>query len=255
MSENANVAPTPFGAVNDKDESLQSKAGGKFGLNTNARITKLEYNPNGGADNAALDAVDVTVQIGDREYRERFFDSSKVFDSKGNELQPGTPEFQKGYNEDMTQKTAAITHIVKATGVTQEQINAAFGQPVGGFKQWVEIMIGLVPADFKEKSVDVFLEYQWSIKGDNDRTYLQLPKNMKGGYFISPAVPCQGEWKTVDGESLTYKDATGKEHPFTRSAAYMDSPKANQIIEGQESDGSAIAGQPQAAGNASGAGW
>lgn len=239
MSENNNAV---FGAVNDQDTSLQSKAGGKFGLNTNARVSKLEYNPNGGTDNAAADVVDITVQIGEREFRERVFDVTKVFDNKGHSLTPGTDEYKKKYNVEINQRMAAITHIVKSVGVTQDSINAAFATPANNWKQWIEIMMGLLPTDFNTKPVDVFLEYQWTIGANNDKTYLILPKNMKGGYFIAPMVPCTGEWTVAEGESLKYVDSVGKEHPFTKSADYMASNKANQQFEG--GDAAAIEGQP-----------
>ena len=54
---------TAWGFQNDNDESLKSKEGGKFGLNT-AFITKFEYNDLAGKDETAVDAIDITVMIG-----------------------------------------------------------------------------------------------------------------------------------------------------------------------------------------------
>lgn len=231
-----------FGSVSDTDDSLQSKSGGKFGLNTNARITKLEYNDKAGKDNSAGDAVDVTIKVGEREFMSRLFDVTKVFDAKGRELSPNDPEFNKGYNTEIKQRMAVIVHHVKATGVSQEQIDEALKTPAANFAQWAKIVTGLVPNDFSSKQVDVFLEYQWQPTGDNDKTFLQLPKNMKGGYFVCPAVPHTGEWKEVKGDdgSLSYQDDNGNKHPFERSANYMDSPKA---IQQGGADSSQIEGQ------------
>jgi len=64
---------TGWGFQNDNDDSLKSKQGGKFGLN-NANITKFEYNGNAGKDESPADAIDITVAIGDKEYRTRIYD-------------------------------------------------------------------------------------------------------------------------------------------------------------------------------------
>jgi hypothetical protein len=58
-------------------------------------------------------------------------------------------------------------------------------------------------------------------------TFLQLPKNMKGGRFLSPLV--EGEFEEVreDG-ALYYLNANKVRHPFERSENYMSSNKAIQ---------------------------
>jgi hypothetical protein len=229
-----------FGAVNDQDQSLQSRGSGKFGLNTGARITKIEYNPNGGKDGAELDAFDITVSVSDREYRNRLFDVTSIYDrdqGAPRELDLTNEADKAEYAKAIGQVQGVITHAVKATGVTQEQITEAFTNPAKDFVEWGKIMVSLVPSDYDSKPVDVFLEYQWSIKEGNDQTYLTLPKNMKGGYFLCPSVsPQEGSWEAVnDSNGLRYVDGAGNEHPFTRKENYMDSPKANQQG-GDESD-------------------
>ena len=51
----------------DSGDLAPGKQGGKFGLNTGAFVTKFEYNANSGKDGAAGDAIDFTVQVGERE--------------------------------------------------------------------------------------------------------------------------------------------------------------------------------------------
>ena len=70
----------------DSGELAPGKQGGKFGLNTGAFITKFEFNSNAGKDGAAGDAIDLTVQVGEREYRHRFFPITKVFAKEGGEI-------------------------------------------------------------------------------------------------------------------------------------------------------------------------
>jgi len=67
----------------DSSEVASGSGGGKFGLNSGVFITKFEYNPNAGAGGAAGDGIDLTVQVGEKEYRKRFFPVSKVYAPKG----------------------------------------------------------------------------------------------------------------------------------------------------------------------------
>lgn len=233
-----------FGYVNDNDESLKSKTGGKFGLNS-AFITKVEYNPNGGTDGAAADCVDITVAVGDKEFRSRIFDATGELFKGEDKVQPGEEGYQAVYESEMMQRMAVITHAIKAVGVTDDQLKQALATPPTDFKGWAEIVTSLVPDNFSTRPVDVFLEYQWNIKGDNDRTFLQLPANMKGGRFLSPAVtPNVGTWTEVrDANGLHYVDDAGNKHPFDRSANYMEGNKANQqFANGSQETGAAIQG-------------
>lgn len=235
-----------FGSVNDKDKSLQSKATGmvKFGLNRGF-ITKLEYNPNAGAGGGAGDAVDIHVKIGEREFRRRIFDVTRVYDSKGNLiLDENSEEYIKKYNSELNQVMGVIIHAVKATGVTQQQVDVALQTPLNNFADWSKVVTALVPVGFETRPVDVFLEYQWIIKENNDRTYLELPKNMKGGYFLNPTLSSVGEWKEEKNwtrtndkglvekmQGLRYVDDSNNVHPFTRTSNYMESKKANQQLD------------------------
>lgn len=218
-----------FGAVNDTDESLKSKSGGKFGLNQ-GNITKIEVLTNAGKDGADANAVDIFVQIGEREYRRRIYETTgAIFGKNNTKVNPGEEGYDDLYAADMTQKTAVITHVVKAVGVTTEQINSAFATPVSNFIEWANKMVSLVPADYQKRPVDVFLEYQWEIAEDQDRTYPELPKNMKGGRFLCPAVKPVGKWQEViNEEGLHYKDDAGNIHPFDRDATFMGGNKGKQ---------------------------
>ena len=219
-----------FGAVNDGDESLKGKSGGgKFGLN-HGNITKIEFTDTAGKDNGPGNAVDVWVQIGEREYRRRLYETTGSLYGKKNVLiEPGQEGYAELYSDDMKQKMAVIAHAVKAVGVTQDQIDAAFATPASSFSDWARRITGLVPAEFQKKPVDVFLEYQWEIAEDQDRTYPELPKNMKGGRFLDASVAPVGKWVEVrDEKGLHYKDDAGNLHPFDRNSSFMESAKANQ---------------------------
>ena len=83
-----------YGYQNSEDLA-PGKQDGRFGLNTGAFVTKFEYNPNAGSDGAAGDAIDFTVQIGEREYRHRFFPITKVFGKDGEITDTKSEEYKR----------------------------------------------------------------------------------------------------------------------------------------------------------------
>jgi len=218
-----------YGYTDDNDESLKTKSGGKFGLNSGF-ITKFEYNANAGKDGALADAIDIHVKIGDKEYRNRVYDITGALYGKDNVLiEPNTDGYDELFNEEIKQRQAVIVHIVKALGINSDTIKTALSSNPQTFADWAKIMTALPGNNFQTFPVDVFLEYQWKIQGDNKMTFTQLPKNMKGGRWLCSAINPVGQWKRVEGiKELIYKDDAGNEHPFTRSENYMESNKAVQ---------------------------
>lgn len=219
-----------FGTVNDGDESLKGKSGGgKFGLNT-GNITKIEFLDTAGKDNGPGNAVDIFVQIGEREYRRRIYETTGSLYGKKNVLiEPDQEGYADLYKEDTMQKMAVIVHAIKAVGVTQAQIDNAFANPATSFTDWARKITALLPAEFQKRPVDFFLEYQWEIADGQDKTYTELPKNMKGGRFLDVAVNPVGKWTEVrDDKGLHYKDDAGNVHPFDRNTTFMESHKAIQ---------------------------
>lgn len=246
---NEAIQKVGFGAIDDTDESLKGKSGGGvFGLNT-GYITKLEFTDKAGKDNGPGDAVDIWFMVGEREYRRRIYDFTKAFDKDNNEItDQDSAEYIAEYNKAVPHIQAVIVHAVKATGVTQDMINNAVATGVSDFASWSQKILALVPSDYAQRPVDGFLEYQWKIAADQTKTYVELPKNMKGGYFFTPSVkPVGGAWtpehtwvekdkndQEITVEGLRYVDQNGNVHPFVRNANFMESPKANEQVEGQE---------------------
>lgn len=245
----SDVQKRGYGFVDDTDQSLKSKSGGKFGLNgKEAFLFKFELNPNAGADGALGDALDVSFNIKEKSFNLRIYPVTKVYDAKNQEITDvNSKEYITGFNTELTQKNAVIVHILKAVGVTEAQIKTALGQPMEDFAAFINALVTLLPANFNTIPLDLFLEYQWEIPSGQDRTFLQIPKNMKGGYFVCPAQ--DGTWTEVLSEGkLTYTNATGQVHPFDRDKNFMESNKAKLQQAGQEASNATLANAAGVAG-------
>lgn len=227
-----NQAPINYFAIEDTDTSLQSKAQGNFGLNK-ATFSKIEYIENAGKGGEYGVAVDINLLVNDREYRRRIFDSTgqAMLNSKNVRVNPGEEGYQALFIARVTQDIAVIKHALKAAGVADEAIKALSAQGAGKtIAEGMRALVALLPEGYKSKQVDVFLEYQWEMGNDASQTYVEIPKNMKGGLFLVPHVVPNGAWNEVREEdgSLKYIDNSGAEHPFKRNADYMQSNKAIQ---------------------------
>jgi hypothetical protein len=234
------------------------KSGGKFGLNQGAFITKFQYNPNGGQGGAQQDAIDLTVQVGEKEYMTRFFPVGKVYASSkngGRELtDPNTQEYKDERKKLVDLFNATLSDIV-ACFQPEEVIQQALSTPISSFADYAQILQRLVQStpNWNKIPVDVFLEYQTAPTGENTRTFLKLPKNVKHGQFL---VRSQGPgYKEERTEShLRYIDAEGTIHPFRRTEWFVGSSFANQIVIGEEQAAvSNGAGAPTASNG--GTGW
>ena len=247
MSEEKNIFQ-----VKANDESLQSKSSGVFGLNT-GKISKFEFNDKAGKDGTDADAIDITVDIDGKEYYNRFFLGEEVF-GNGSLLKKGDEGYDKAFYAHYGQIVAVVKHALGVLGVEEAAMNAVLSELgnndlVNGMKK----LLTLVPNGFKDKSIDIFLEYQWKISTGQDRTFLTLPKNMKGGIFLCPHVAPEGKWKAVtDDGKLHYIDNGGKKHPFTRDAKFMGDKKAHQQGAGSDISSDIAADN---AGNASESSW
>lgn len=229
-----------YGFVSDSDESLKTKSGAKFGGNFGvAFLTKFAYNANVAKEGQpAREAIEIEVSVGERGYKEWLNPVDRVVDKNNVEITDKTSaDYINGFNALIVQQNATVTHYLKAVGVTEEAMKAAFANPVTSFADYATRICGLLPIGYDKKPLDLFLEYQWNFgkKADgslNDKTYPTLPKNMKGGYFLVPAQP--GVWveKREEDGRLTYVNSNGQKHPFERDANFMSSNKGTQQVMG-----------------------
>lgn len=200
-----------------------------FGLNTDVKMVKFEFNPNGGAGGAEQDCLDIVFEINGKEVSYRKFPVTRAIDkaTKNEVTNPAHPAMQEAFNEF----NAVITHVMICF-VPREQYIKALAKPVSSFKSFCELLMNILPANYKDVTLDLFAHYQWAIKGDATRTFLEIPKNVKHGKFLCPkAIPVGGAWKKIEvsepsdstRNALCYKDEDGNLHPFIRNGWYMKS--------------------------------
>lgn len=217
-----------YGFTNSQELATDAQ-GGKFGKNTGALVTKFEFNPNGGLDGAAQECIDFTVEIEGREFRRRYFPVTKVFSPENGELtDPNSQEYKEEMKKAVNNLNAALSDIVSCF-VDIEVIKENLSTPISSFKEFAQILERLVKSNpnWDKTPVDIFLQYQWSPRGNQDRTYLEIPSEraVKHGAWICKSLG--DSYVKIEGASLKYKNAEGEEHPFKRSEWFMTSNFAN----------------------------
>jgi len=248
-----------FGYVDDTDKSLQTQSRGQFGLNSGVYLKKFEINDKAGAGGAEQNALDIEFEIGGGDQRLRFYPTEKVYKDNVELTDKDSADYITAYNADWTQKAAVMTHIVKCFR-PDEDVKRALSAGTASFVDYVNIIAGLLPDNFQSVALDLFLEWQWAIPKSKTQTYLQIPKNMKGGAFVVAHVPAQGQWEASTDEDggLVYVDSkTGNKHPFHKNKEFMESAKGYQQKDGEEQNNAAL--QTQAGTGGAGAakpkGW
>lgn len=249
-----------YGFVSDSDESLKTKSGARFGGNFGvATLAKFAYSPNvAKTGQEPREAIEIEVKVGDRSYKEWINPVTRVVDKNNAEItDKASTEYISGFTLLINQQNATVTHYLKAVGVTEEAMKAAFVNPAVSFADYASRICALLPIGFDKKPLDLFLEYQWNFGkkqdgGLNDKTYPTLPKNMKGGYFIVPAQPGVFVEKRGEDQSLSYENSNGQKHPFERDANFMTGNKGTQQVLGQTAGPASAMGAPAIAGNPNG---
>lgn len=236
----------------DDEEQIAGSSNISFGLN-DAKLKKFGWIANGGSNGAEQEALDIVFDVNGTDKSYRLFPVTQAY-GKGNVVitDPKAPEMKEAFKDF----NAIITHILGCF-VAKDQIVQAFSRPVQGFKHYCEIAQGLLPRDGKEKELQIFMQWQWQPTGDNNRTYLEIPKKMKHGKWLVPKVAASSEagWKMVmkeepqdnDKEGLIFVDEAGNVHPIARNGWWVNSNFAKRQVEDDGSAGNAISAAPTSA--------
>ena len=248
---------TPAYGYDNPEEAVAGGRAYSFGLNEKANMIKFEWIPNGGKDGAEQEALEIIFKVGDDEVSYRQFPVTRAYDDDNNEVtDTAHPAFKEAMKE-FNQKIMSILEVY----VDKEDLKGAF-KGVSDFKSFCVACMKLLPKDYPAKDVDLFFAYQWKIKGEAKRTYLELPKKVKHGLWIVASVEPKGKWEEQRRENaddnavaLRYVDEEGNIHPFSRNGWFMSSNYANQQKEdsgsGADTDPNAMSGN----GANTGGGW
>lgn len=179
----------------------------KFGLNTGA----LASVPTMETAKTGKSYLKMVVKFGDRTKFWFGFFPDRTWDEDGNVITDMQDDRLKA---EIVQFFDTLAHIYKALGVQNTD-----RLPKEGFSNYVARMNTQARASY----VDVFLQYEPTLKAGNDRTWLEIPRNLKFGEFIAPAVPGDWEEQTAGDGGLFYVDATtGTVHTFERDDWFVN---------------------------------
>jgi len=224
-----------YGYGNDEQQSSAYS----FGLNAGVGfLTKFEWTPNGGAGGSSQEAVDIIFNVNGKDISYRKFPVTKVYNKDRVEFTDpnASSEAKELFDAEFKSFNSCMSHIIKAF-VSEEDLKTALEVPIANFKEYIKILSTLLPTGFEKIPLDIFMEYQYNIKGENNQTYLQIPpKTQRGPFLCRAVVPAGGSWKEVravnpdDKESaaLKYIDGIGNVHPFTRNGWFVNSNYAKK---------------------------
>lgn len=242
-----------YTSISDEDKNLQTSQGGKFGLNVNCHFSLIDFTDKAGKDETDGNAVDINILVGDKEFKRRVYDpeGAPLYGKDNTQLNPGDEGYEALLEAQLTQASAMVLHAIKATGVTEDTVKKALiANSPETFAAYTQVLISLLPANYRQVPVDVFLQYQWSISEGQTRTFLELPKNMKDGYWVVSSTP-GAEWKEIKNEKgLSYESTKGV-HKISKSASFLEGNKANQQTKESAPANSNVAGTSSSQGGKS----
>lgn len=258
MSQQLNLWVNSY--QSDEDSSLKGQFTSiNFGLNSKVLLTKfafakdLGYNKNQEGIDIEFNVNGTTVKyisiLNPEQDEKSYFKGVEVLDRN-------SEDFKNGLMEAAKTRRGVITHYLKAAGKTDADLQVLYSGILG----WTDFLqkasdIVTASAVATKKPLDLFMQYQRSIKGTADKTYLEVPSSLVYGPFVTAHIPAVGgEWKaehswtevepsgeTVAKTGLRYVDGVGNVHRFDRDENFMKSKAAFQ----QTKEGS-VSGLPLA---------
>lgn len=247
------------GYQSDQDDSLKvTGANTKFGLNQGVKLTRFEYSTlTGSGGSEGNPALLIEFDINGSSKNTRIYDPTvpggRVYYRGVQQMDPNSEDYKAGLTEAVKQAKANITHYVKASGKTEEQIKAAFSVGINSFADLVKAASNLLTDTINKKSpLDLFLQYQPKISGNADRTYTDIPGNLAYGSYLTEHMKPVGEWKeervweekdeagnVLSKTGLRYVDNEGNVHRFQKDETFM---KAKVSSEQTKADVAQVSG-------------
>jgi len=211
----------------EDDESTQSNPALVFGINEKVRLTGFEKVQD--EDGSSYLNVTFTAQ-NDETKSKRYYEVTKTYRDNVEITDPKDPAII----EDRKKQGACITHIVS------KFVDKDTFRSMPRAKSWDDYLDNLVELlnthapNYAEKELDLFAHLQWTIGKKTNRTWPEIPKNMKQGPWLCEHVEPVGQWHEVRNDEasdnafgIKYVDDEGNQHPFTRSGWFVRSNYAN----------------------------
>ena len=176
----------------------------QFGLNQGFKLTKFEFNANGGKDNALQDVLDIVFTTANgSEISYRQFPVERAYENNVEITDPKHPAMKKAFGAF----NAKVSQVVGCF-LTEDEIKEAL-EGVASFKDFCYKLANTLPDGYQEQELDVFGQYQWQPRGEETTKYLEIPKKVNMGKVFVPHVEGDFEMITVTEEGLaTLGDAT-----------------------------------------------
>jgi len=175
----------------------------KFGLNQGFYLTEFKIVEE---NNSAYLLIE--LKKGDIKINKRYYTISDNLDEKTRE------------KEEYLRVRLIIKLLIEITNKTEDELKQIFAKDISEI-DFMKLATSLVPSNIKNKKFDIFLQYQYNIRDNVDRTFLELPRNVSQGIFLTEHR--EGDWKEVrDEDGLHYVNSKGEKHPFSRSKWFLE---------------------------------
>jgi len=200
----------------------------KFGLNQNVTIDELSYHKE--EDSEYLKFV---VDVAGTKVQTRKYKVEKVLGKNGNYItDTNNPEFIKAELD----LSSWVVHILSCF-YDKQTLKNILNREFTSFANYGKTIESLINDEQKLIKLDIFLQYQWSIGKNADRTYLSVPPRVKYGKWICKHVEGNFEEVINKDKELKYIDKENNiKHPFSRSSWFMNSNFARLQVNESSSD-------------------
>ena len=206
-------------------EELQGQGGsyGKFGLNKGAVLETFEY-----SEGEYGPSLTVSFKVNDGSYKRFINPVTKVWAKAGGEIQEGHVEYADNKKAMEERLIMFVNQIAEAVTSTQTVKDALANQRPANVVDYFKLMERVVKSvsNWDSKSLDLFLQYQYSPRPGATRTYLEIPKpdNLKNGNFVFVTESKEGNFTESRDKGLTYTNEAGVVHPIKRTAFFLTQP-------------------------------
>lgn len=203
-------------------------------LNQNVKVTEFEKD----TDEESKPYLKVTFMAENGSTKtKRYYEITKTSRDNVEITDPQNPALK----EDIKKQNACIMHIVSKF-VPKDTLKAM--PRVNSYIQYIDTLVSMLNqhgGDWKNVSCDLFSHYQWSIGKDTNRTWPEIPRNMKQGAWLCRHVDPVGQWHEIRREDasdnqdgLLYVDDEGNQHPLKRSGWFLRSAFAKQQVKEED---------------------